>query len=113
MKIKNKHLGTIGFGDVCVLPDEIKELPKAYAKDHPIVTFYVQKGWIEIVEFEAIPTKSLDRMTKEELQARAAELCIDFAETDVRQTLIDKIKAEKKSEAKSDDKSEAKSDGAV
>lgn len=41
-------------------------------------------------------SKPIDRMNKEELQALSFERGVEFAETDTKQTLIDKIKAAKK-----------------
>ena len=109
MKIKNNYKSHIGFGDVAVMPGEVKKLPKGYGKNekgelHSTIAFYISKKWIEIVEDDAESdstnsnkgTKSIERMNKTELTALAAELGIEFAESDTNPMLIEKIKAAQK-----------------
>lgn len=107
MKIKNNYKSHIGFGDIAVMPGEIKKLPRAYSRNekgelHSIIAFYVSKKWIEVIEEDEDNnpnknTKPIERMNKTELIALATELGIEFTETDTNIILIDKIKALQKS----------------
>lgn len=123
MKIRNLTVKPIGFGSTIILPDETGTLPQGYDKNHPTVKYYLSRKWIEEIggtdsgsgapaavnvgvevstggADEERPggtsSKPLDRMNKEELQALAFERGVEFAETDTRQTLIDKIRATQK-----------------
>jgi hypothetical protein len=49
MKIKNKHASAIGFGSVTVLPDAIGELPREFTVNHPMLKYYISRGWVEAV----------------------------------------------------------------
>ena len=99
MKIKNNYKSHIGFGDIAVMPGEIKKLPRAYGRNekrelHSIIAFYVSKKWIEVIEDDVIDdkaksdntdninasksTKPIERMNKTELTTLATELGIEF-----------------------------------
>ena len=53
MFVKNTGQKCIGLGDVTILPDETKELPKGYGENHPTVKFYLAKGWLTKAEASA------------------------------------------------------------
>ena len=53
MFVKNTGQKCIGLGDVTILPDETKELPKGYGENHPTVKFYLAKGWLISAETPA------------------------------------------------------------
>jgi hypothetical protein len=135
MKIRNLTTKAIGFGDITVLPDKTGETPKGFGKGHPVVDYYLSRGWIEEVGAASdgagtsggavnvgvgingngggadtggngggtgtgdnsggagSENKYVDRMNKDELQALATEMGLQFAETDTNKTLIEKIKA--------------------
>ena len=46
MNYKNTTTKPIGFGMTVMLPDEVAPLPPGYSKDHPVVKFYISKGWL-------------------------------------------------------------------
>jgi hypothetical protein len=50
MKIRNKHTSAIGFGSVTVLPDTTGELPREFDANHPVLKYYISRGWVEIAD---------------------------------------------------------------
>ncbi len=50
MKVKNKYTSHLGLGTIRVLPGETVELPKMYNENHPIIKWYISRGWLEIVD---------------------------------------------------------------
>ena len=115
MLVNNKHGKIIGAGSFTLLPGETGELPKGYDKDHPVIAFYFDKGYLVEVEFEnaaeneaqakgkaedeararlEAETKlreALAGMSFEALQAEAKELGIKTTNKDTAETLIQKI----------------------
>jgi hypothetical protein len=49
MKIKNNHKSPIGFGTTTILPGDIGEV-KTFEKNHPILAYYVKRGWVELID---------------------------------------------------------------
>jgi hypothetical protein len=126
MKIRNLTTKAIGFGTVTVYPDKTGDTPKGFGKGHPVVDYYLSRGWIE--ELDAAPAapapavadglgvslnaggstgettgtgaagKPIDRMNKEELTALAAELGVEVTEADTKQMILDKVRAAKKAD---------------
>lgn len=47
MKIKNKSIKPIGFGDLNVLPGKTENVPDGYSE---AVAFYAKLGYVEIVK---------------------------------------------------------------
>jgi hypothetical protein len=118
MIVKNIGKKTIGFGTLVLPPDAKDVLPDGFGKEHPTVSFYFKKGWIEEVDGGGIDNplhdltaqsiqlpadppggdngggnKSVDRMSLEELKTLASEMGIEVLESDTRKPLIEKIKA--------------------
>ena len=61
MKIKNNYTSHLGFGATRILPGEIidiKDMPKGYGMNHPLIQWYISKKWLEIVGKRAIPAAS-------------------------------------------------------
>jgi hypothetical protein len=50
MKIKNTRTSAIGFGSVTILPDTIGELPREFNATHPVLKYYISRGWVEVVD---------------------------------------------------------------
>ena len=46
MLVKNIGNKTIGFGAIHIAPDEVKELPEGYGKEHPTVAFYLMRKYL-------------------------------------------------------------------
>ncbi|MDR1495646.1 MAG: hypothetical protein LBS67_01830 [Clostridiales Family XIII bacterium] len=104
MKVKNRYTSAIGFRNITVLPDGVAELPEEINRTHPVLTYYIERGWIEFVEDDAtqgeasstkekdISGKPVDKLKLEELRALAAELGLEYTEDDTRAVLIDRIK---------------------
>ena len=46
MKVYNASTKTIGLGEVILKPKESAHLPKGYGKEHPVVKFFMNKGWL-------------------------------------------------------------------
>lgn len=46
MLVKNTSQKVIGFGTLCLLPGETKELPAGFGENHPVVLFYLKKKYI-------------------------------------------------------------------
>jgi hypothetical protein len=114
MKIRNKYTSTIGFGNLTVLPDTVSELPNGFSANHPVIQFYLTKGWIEVAGEETpapapspdkadetakaektaaleAKVKALAKMKLEELQAEADRLAVSFAAEDTKAILVQKI----------------------
>ncbi|MCL1866229.1 MAG: DUF5102 domain-containing protein [Oscillospiraceae bacterium] len=49
LRVKNTHNTNIGFGTLSLFPEKTETLPEGYNKDHPVVAFYIKKGWITVV----------------------------------------------------------------
>jgi len=114
MRVKNNYSSHLGFGDFALMPEKEGDLPDGFDKKHPIVNFYLKKGWLEEVhgtkepphnelheeitesdtllaaEF-GIEVKKVARLKLAELQAKCADLGITFDAGDTKAILFDKI----------------------
>ena len=99
MKIKNLSAKPIYIGNAAILPDETKEIADAW-KNHPVVKMYIDKKLIEIADGKSSPDpkKEISKMNLESLRAKAKELEIEFADTDTKAVLVDKITAKLQAE---------------
>jgi hypothetical protein len=99
MFIKNTSEKILGFDKVAVLPGETGELPDNFNAKHPVVKFYLKKGFIAIVSGADIATsnnikqrpKSINRMKLDELRDIAIGLGVSFTSADTKASLIEKI----------------------
>jgi len=117
MKIKNNYTSHIGFGTVRILPGETLDmgaLPDGYDDKHPVIKFYISKGWLGVVgkpaasetdESEADgveadgveadgvdgQVKGLARMTLESLRNKAKDLGIGYVNADTKAVLVERI----------------------
>ena len=113
MLVNNKHGKIIGAGSFTLLPGETGDLPKGYDRNHPVIAFYFDKGYLVEVELEnaiadekakakaEAETKlreALAGMSLEELQAEAKELGIKTTNKDTADTLIQKIAEKSRTE---------------
>lgn len=46
MKVRNNYTTHLGLGGLRILPDETAELPKGYGENHPVVKYYMSRGWL-------------------------------------------------------------------
>ena len=54
MFVKNIGAKVIGFGSLVLLPGEAGvELPRGYDENHPVVQFYIEKGFLVVDETKA------------------------------------------------------------
>jgi hypothetical protein len=128
MQVRNKTSKNIGFGTgndaLILLPsgaedgDDYKSsgtLPKGYGKDHPLVKYYLSKGWIEEVAPKAAPKKeevedeteaeddaedelaleikAVAGMNQAKLREKATSLGIGWTVKESNVALVDKITA--------------------
>lgn len=49
MKVRNNYTTHLGLGGLRILPDETAELPKGYGENHPVVKYYISRGWLTAV----------------------------------------------------------------
>ena len=116
MKVRNNYTSHLGFGTVRILPGETAPLPIGYGQNHPTVKFYIRRKWLEVIgesgdgtesavsgvdvnvstEGGGAQPKPLSRMNRAELQARAAELDLEFSAGDSNPALAEKIRAAEK-----------------
>ena len=71
MLVNNKHGKIIGIGPFTLLPGETGELPKGYDKNHPVISFYFEKGFLVEAELENFAEAEAEARAKEEAEARA------------------------------------------
>ena len=98
MLVNNRHGKIIGAGSFTLLPGETGELPEGYDKDHPVIAFYFDKGYLVEVEF-----------TNDEEQAEAdakAKAKMD-AEAKAKIMAEEKRKSEEEAQTRLDAKLEA------
>ena len=103
MFVKNSSKKVMGFGKTVILPGESGELPEGFDESHPTVNFYFAKGWLEKAgrenatadaPAESTPAdadaeiKQLARMNLEPLREKAAELGLEWSESDTRAKLV-------------------------
>lgn len=48
MKVRNNYTTHLGLGKLRILPDETAELPKGYGENHPVVKYYISRGWLTV-----------------------------------------------------------------
>ena len=103
--VQNIGHKAIGFGDVVILPNaedggaDIKELPKGYSENHPVVKLMIAKKMLQTVDgpkekkspAEKTKQKTVSRMSLDELRSRCEELSIEYAEDETRADLMRKI----------------------
>ena len=112
LTVKNTSPKVIGFGVERILPDEIKTLPKQYSENHPVVKFYIERGWLAKssdggvlvspnVKLEDeddagqkhLSKRALGRMKQEELAELAAGRGIEIPDNPTKDILIGLILA--------------------
>ena len=119
MLYTNNHTKIIGFGTTAILPGETGKLPKGYDEKHPVVAFYISKGYLvktspqdakpandEAKALTAAQKKAakaarkkaveesyavFSKMTLEELQEEAKVFEIEPDEKDTVETLAKKL----------------------
>jgi len=116
MLVKNASAKPIGFGSTILMPEDVCSLPplnakgepEGYGPNHPTIKFYLERKWLVPTESKPEPEQSepnaeektaaaetkpkgRSRMSREELREEAAALGIEWAESDTRETLIQKI----------------------
>ena len=122
MRVKNNYTSHIGFGKMAMMPGAIEELPEGFDKNHPVVSFFLKKGWIEevgeaeeppkdppkpvdedgenaelLAKASGVEIKAVARLKLAELQDKCADLEIEFDAADTRAILFDKITCKLKS----------------
>jgi len=114
MNYKNATTKPIGFGKDAILPDESAPLPPGYGPSHPVVKFYIAKGWLvpdnqaaaQAQPEPAAPANSnaltaeiaaVNKANKAELLEKCGELGIQCSEVEtndaLRKKIIDRLKA--------------------
>jgi len=113
MLAHNKGDKIIGFGKFALLPGETGELPQGYSDKHPVVAFYISKGYLVMTTEKAAADLETDKENAEaeklaaekekadaEAKAEATKLAAEKAET-LKATLealegmtIDELKVE-------------------
>ena len=58
MLVKNIGSKIIGFGKLMILPGDSALLPAEYSEKHPVVGYYLQKGYLEACGKAAAPVKA-------------------------------------------------------
>ncbi len=112
LTVKKISKKVLGFGRLILTPGETGHLPEPYNEAHPTVMKFFSMGWMETVENapeaktatpEKAPepaspvtdydakAKELTKMSLKALQEKAKDLGIEYAETDIKATLIQKI----------------------
>ena len=122
MRVKNKYSSHLGFlkpdgKNLALMPGESSELPEGFDEKHPIVAFYIKKGWLEEVDESevsdpppveenadtatdgetllakefGVEVKKVARLKLAELQDKCADLGIGFDASETRADLFSKI----------------------
>lgn len=73
MFVKNTGAKVIGFGSMLVLPGETRDLPAGYDKDHPVIKFYIEKGFLEAVAQNETPAADIEEKAEAQPQAKKAK----------------------------------------
>jgi len=100
MFVKNTGQKCIGLGDVTILPDETKELPKGYGENHPTVKFYLAKGWLIPAEAPAAAASKKSALSDEEKAAVEASKLAAQKEAEKAAAEAAKLAAQKEAELK-------------
>ena len=79
MRVQNLGKKVIGFGSVILPPDAVDTLPVGYGPDHPVIKFYISRGWLKELKGNAQPAPPAPppvtppaELTEEEKAAKAA-----------------------------------------
>ena len=92
MLVNNKHGKIIGAGSFTLLPGETGELPEGYDKDHPVIAFYFDKGYLVEVE--------LENAAEDEAQAKADAKAKVKADAEARAKADAEVQARLEAETK-------------
>ena len=68
MYVRNKGKKILGFGLMELLPGEADKLPEGYDANHPVVAYFISKGWLAE---EAEPKVKPDAKTDADAKAGA------------------------------------------
>lgn len=72
MRVTNKYSSHIGLGELRVLPGETVELPKGYDENHPVVKYYLSRGWF-------VPADSTGERTDSSKSTGSVNVSADIA----------------------------------
>jgi len=91
MLAHNKGDKIIGFGKFALLPGETGELPEGYNDKHPVVAFYISKGYLAMTT-----EKAAEKLETEKADAEAQKLAAEKEKADAEaKAEAEKLAAEK------------------